>query len=100
MPWVGPKQFEKLLKSLPADEQENFRNFRHPCQDDNYTGFIVARCCAGALHAELKNYRHLIRVEPGRMSGQFILVVVVGKDCDWTPVPHFRGFKVTKLPEI
>jgi hypothetical protein len=45
--------FKLKLESLPPDEQSAFLNHRHPCQDKNYTGMVLARCCAQALQAEV-----------------------------------------------
>lgn len=99
MPWVGSKFFAKLLESLPAEEQETFRSFRHPCQDDGYTGLNTARFCADGLNADLKNCAHLKGVEIGFSGGEFILVAVLAEDCGWAPVPYYRGFLVRSRHE-
>jgi hypothetical protein len=95
---ISPRVLEKFCKSLPEDEQDAFRRHQHPCQDNNYTGWIVARCCAGALQAELRNLKHFKRVEVGawgrNSSHLWVLVVIVSQDCDWTPIPFYRGMMV------
>ena len=96
---ISPRIFEKLLKSLPEVEQDAFRRSQHPCQDNNQTGWIVARCCAEALRAELRNLKYFKRVEVGawvRNSNHlWVLTVIVNQDCDWKPLPFYRGFMVS-----
>jgi len=85
--------FEKRLRSLPVDEQDAFRNRRHPCQDKDYPGLIMARCCAEALQARIEPDKNVKRVEPGHDSEGFTLVVVVNADVS-VRESFYRGYLV------
>jgi hypothetical protein len=96
---ISPRIFEKILKSLPPEEQEAFRTHRHPCQDIDSAGLIAARSYAEALQAEIKNYQYFKRVEVGVWVG-YVLVVFVSTDvCDWWPCPYYKGYPVRRKVE-
>ena len=85
--------FHKRLQSLPPDEQEVFRSYQHSCQDKGFTGFVAARCCAQALHGEIRHNREVKRVEPALDPEGFVLSVVVSSDV-WKWERFYRGYKV------
>jgi hypothetical protein len=86
--------FQKRLQSLPPDEQEAFRMYRHPCQEkDLLLGLIVARCCAQVLYGEIKHHKEVRRVEPACDSEGWVLCVVLNSDV-WKWERVYRGYKV------
>src|SRR5262245_10919896 len=85
--------FQKCLQSLPPDEQELFRMYRHPCQERGFTGLVVARCCAQALYGEIKHHKEVKRVEPALEAHDFVLCVMLNSDV-WKWERTYRGYKV------
>jgi hypothetical protein len=85
--------FQKCLQSLPPEEQEAFRMYRHPCQERGFPGLVVARCCAQALYAEIKHHKEVKRVEPALAAQDWVLCVVLNSDV-WKRERAYRGYKV------
>jgi hypothetical protein len=90
--------FVKRYQSLPPGERETFRLYRHPCQDKSVEGLKPARACAEALQTEIGKHKGVLRVEVGRCSEGWMLVVVVNTDiCIWEP--FYRGYLVHRKVE-
>src|SRR5688572_25392117 len=107
MPATGPRfispeenelrNFAKRLQSLPPDEREMFRFYRHPCQDKSVDGLKAARACAEALQAEIGKHKAIRRVEVGWAAGWMLVVVVSADCCIWEP--YYRGYLVLRSVE-
>jgi len=87
------KTFHGQMMSLPGEEQEDFRNYRHPSQDLGMLGFNAARSCANALSDELKDNSNVKLIEPAYMSGAWIIRVVATAKIETLGL-FYRGFIV------
>jgi hypothetical protein len=50
---AATRRFIKLLQSLPEEERDLFRLYRHRAQDKGIVGYKAAEAAASALIAEL-----------------------------------------------
>jgi len=92
-PW-----FQRRLESLPKEEQHAFSRHQHPCQDTNFTGLVVARCCAQALRGEIGHPSEVKRLAVAYDKDGFELEVLVSSESQLAELrkmhPVYRGYLV------
>jgi len=76
---VDTRRFLKLLQSLPTEEQELYRLYRHPAQDKGVVGYEAAKTAASALIAELSSVANPVSAEvAGDCDGWLLLLRLAG----------------------
>jgi len=82
------KRFIKLLQSLPAEERDLFRLYRHRAQDKEIVGYNAAKAAASALIAELGEPSQVVSAEVGADADGWLLVLKTASQTSLSGTQH------------